>query len=131
MERRHGEFMVYVNSIEDGIPEGYFLNLYEWKTYIFKGWGSLILQIDQLLSETDRIQWKEEITKSEYWKAGVVPEGKRFCFIQVLYTEYNTWQGQIWGENLHRTTFRSVLELLHQINQNAENEQSDKVIQVC
>lgn len=127
MERRHGEFMVSILGIENGVPQGNFLDLYKWEKHVFNGWGDLILQMDQMLYQ-GRLMIDYPPTEQVMQESSSYPKGKYSFYIRVMYTEFSSWQGQVLGSNLPKTTFRSVLDLLHKVNAGIEKKAKHKPV---
>lgn len=127
-------FVIYIEKIEDGVSKGSFINPYIKEYVEFSDLNDMILKINRIIQEKagqyQGTNQKCYHTFHELAFARCSSSFRYFYFLEVLYTEYSSWQGQVTGTDCPRTCFKSVLDLLEKINQSMVHERNRKIIKM-
>lgn len=125
-------FVIYIEKIEDGVSKGSFINPYIKEYVAFSDLSDMILKMNRILLEqagpAPCINRKCYHTFHELAFARCSSSFRYFYFLEVLYTEYSSWQGLVTGTDCPKTCFKSVLDLLEKINQSMVHEQKRKIV---
>ena len=119
-------FLIYVDSFENGVPEGQYQNPCREECVQFHGLMQLIMKLEQSLDVENIPQSFNKVRTffplTGYWPDGPAGErprmGKMSTFVvQILFRRNASWQGTItWLDKKQTQNFRSVLELIVLMN---------------
>lgn len=116
---RGGDFFIHVENIRDHTPEGWIMNPNYCEILRFHDLGDMLLKINRILTYLE-IRGEKSAELPECHSLQDCGFGKNavcFYLLQVLYTQHNSWQGQLRGADGRQTYFRSALEALCVMNE--------------